>query len=136
MATLGSGKNITTDGTNAPDSICPKNWQLPVNSGDKSFYNLLSKYYSGTITSGNPQTTPAIRDEQNLMRSDPLDFVVSGVYNRSSGTIYGRTTEGTFWSATANSSTYARLLDSHSTGFGPQYAYYRGVGYAVRCVAR
>ncbi|MBR2709692.1 hypothetical protein IKE72_01275 [Candidatus Saccharibacteria bacterium] len=142
MATLGSGKSITTDGTAAPNSICPKGWQLPVNSGNKSFYNLLDAYYTGTISPGNPQTGSTIANpsaltiQQNLMRSNPLDFVVSGVYNRSYGTIYGRTTEGPFWSGTAVSATSARHLTSHSTGFSPQHADYRGFGFAVRCVAR
>ncbi|MBR2709720.1 hypothetical protein IKE72_01415 [Candidatus Saccharibacteria bacterium] len=136
MATLGSGKSITTDGTAAPNSICPKGWKLPDNSGSKSFYNLLDAYYTGTISSGNPTTTPAIRDQQNLMQSDPLDFVVSGVYYRSDGTIGNRTTEGSFWSGTAYSATLARSLHSYSAGFYPQDANYRGLGYAVRCVAR
>ena len=136
MATLGSGKSITTDGTPAPNSICPKGWKLPDNAGTKSFYNLLDVYYTGTITSGDPQTSSAIADEQNLMRSDPLDFVVSGIYDRLLGTIRARTTEGTFWSSTAYSSTSARRLGSYPAGFYPQYSAYRGSGFAVRCVAR
>ena len=137
MATLGSGTSLTQDGQTAPNSICPKGWQLPVNSGNKSFYNLLDAYYTGTIGSGgNPQTTPALIDQQNLMWSDPLDFVVSGDYNQSIGTIRSRATEGTFWSGTAYSATLAHLLASNSTGFHPQGWGYHGYGYAVRCVAR
>ena len=142
MATLGSGVSITTDGQNAPNSICPKGWQLPVNSGDKSFYNLLDAYYTGTIGEGDPRTNSttanpsALTIQQNLMRTDPLDFVVSGLYDRSKGTIDNRTAEGSFWSVTANTSTHARLLASFSTGFYSQGAGYRGFGRAVRCVAR
>ena len=142
MATLGSGKNIATDGTNAPDSICPKGWQLPVNSGNKSFYNLLDIYYTGAITSGNPQTDSTIANPsaltimQNIMRSNSLDFVVSGAYFRSNGTIYGRVTEGSFWSATVYSNGGAYNLSSYFTGFYLQKTNNRGHGFAVRCVAR
>ena len=142
IATLGSGADLTTDWSEAPNSICPANWRLPAAKDDKSFYNLLDTYYTGTISSGNPQTNSTLANpsaltmQQNLMRSDPLGFMVSGVYGRSNGTIVNRTTEGSFWSGTAVSAMSAHYLLSSSRGFAPQYAAYRGFGYAVRCVAR
>ena len=53
-ATLGSGRNISTDNTDASYSICPKNWRLPTSrytntfdvavADESDFYNLAISY--------------------------------------------------------------------------------------------
>ena len=72
-ATAGTGASVTSGGSKAPDSICPKGFELPTsgssfNSTPGSFYNLLTNAYSiGSNTTGG-----------TAMRSAPLFFVRSG----------------------------------------------------------
>ncbi len=65
-----------------------------------------------------------------------LNFLRTGVYVRSNGLIFGRVTDGYWWSTTAGSATNGHYLDTYPTGVGPQDNNYRGHGFAVRCVVR
>ena len=137
-ATLGSGRNISTDNTDAPYSICPKGWRLPTsgaqsNNGWKrgDFYklaiaygaNLESNWYQGSSTFYNnagPNTTVP-------------NFLLSGYYYGSS--FYHGGSSAFYWSATSyGSSTYACNLYFDSGRLGSASDYYRGDGFAVRCV--
>ncbi|MDO5481115.1 MAG: hypothetical protein Q4F60_02090, partial [Candidatus Saccharibacteria bacterium] len=142
-ATLGSGVDLSSGEATA--SICPAHWQLPNNDGTRSIINLLVTYYgeSARGQTGNPQTgtatePSALAQMQNLLRSEPISMVVSGRYNRSSGTWSGRTTAGGYvWSSTAGSAAIAAHgLDTSPSYFNPQNSYYRGGGLTVRCVSR
>ncbi len=140
-ATLGSSLKLTTDGEQAEDSICPRGWQLPTNGvssdltaaldtvTDKSFTKLLRTY---EMTSPNGASLPNF----NRLNEWPLQFLRTGYYDRSYGDLARRTTHGHWWSDTAGSATYGRGLN---TGTGYVYAqsnYWRGYGFALRCVAR
>ena len=70
------------------------------------------------------------------MRREPLNFLRTGYYERSYGYIYGRVTDGLWWSTTAGSATLGRYLNTFPTGVFPQGNNYRGLGFAVRCVVR
>ena len=117
------------------NSICPRNWQLPANSGDKSFLKLINDHYDQTWTAGANNTRL-----YNWLNGAPLDFWRAGYYNRSYGSVLGRTTGGYWWSRNASSDQYANFLNTYissSTGYVyAQGSYYRGVGLSVRCVAR
>ena len=137
-ATLGSGRSIHQDNTDAPYSICPKNWRLPMsgntsNNGWKrgDFYalataygaNLESNYYEISATFYNnagPNTTP--------------DFLLAGVYSEGSFSGDGGS-GGNYWSATSSSSsTYARLFCFISDGVNSALSYLRMLGLSVRCL--
>ncbi|MDO5481387.1 MAG: FISUMP domain-containing protein, partial [Candidatus Saccharibacteria bacterium] len=147
-ATLKSGLNIT--GVDVEDSICPANWQLPTNeesltNGSGRNYSIvgLLKAYYGSAASGNPRTgsTAAKPSEltqmQNLLRSEPISMVVSGLYYRSNGTLVGRTVDGGYvWSSTASTAINARYLGTNPADFSPQASAVRGYGFTVRCVSR
>ena len=143
VATLGSGRSIGTEDTDAPYSICPKGWKLP-KSGDHTVndpnkqsgwkrgdsyalataygVNLESAYYSNTSTFFN-----------NAGKGTPANFLRAGYYGGGSFGYGG--TRGRYWSSTSYGNTsYARNL---YFGFGYVNSadgddrYY---GFSVRCL--
>jgi len=66
----------------------------------------------------------------------PLNFLRTGYYNRSDGNVNVRVTRGFWWSTTAGSNAYGLNLATNPTVVDPQNNYYRGYGFAVRCVVR
>lgn len=129
-ATLGSGTKVTTDGDNATDSICPKGWKLPYNTGDDSFSNLLGTY---GLPNANANNVPA---KANQLANFPLNFMRTSNYYYSDGWVYYRTTHGYWWSATRSSSMTAHLLRTSTSYVHPQSNDDYSYGFAVRCVAR
>ncbi len=125
-ATAGTGTDsIATDGTNVGDSICPKGWQLPQNTGTKSFNNLIRTVYGISAT-----------DTDASVIAEPLHFIRSGGYRRSDGTLVNQGTNGDFRSATAKSVTNAYSLYFYSGHLDPQHNGSKGYGLSVRCIAR
>ena len=69
----------------------------------------------------------------NRINEWPLQFLRTGLYHRSYGYLYERTTDGIWWSGTAESATYGRYLATGTGYVGAQDNYFRGVGFALRC---
>ncbi len=137
-ATLGSGRSISTDNTDADYSICPKNWRLPTsgstyNNGWKrgDFYalatsygvNLESNYYEYSSTFFNnagPNTTPG--------------FLLAGYYS-GGGLFRNGGSSGNYWSSTSDSSSSSAChlhFDSsyvNSAEYNDRYS-----GFSVRCL--
>ncbi len=127
-ATLGSGSTLTTDGAEAVDSICPKGWKLPKNSGDGSFANLLG------ATLYNVQNST---EGYNKINNWPLNFLRTGGYNRSLGYIDSKALTAHWWMSTSGTtSTYARYMRAIPSNVYSQDNYLRGPGFAIRCVTR
>ena len=128
-ATAGTGHSYTSAGAEAPDSICPANWQLPYsgtnnNSKSGSFYNLLNQYgFTSSTGSGTNSITRA-----------PLFFVRSGYVNPTNYLSYAGD-DGYCWSSVARSSSYAYALYFYSSDVGPSSSSTRYFGRSVRCVA-
>ena len=140
-ATLGSGRSIGTDNTDAPYSICPKGWRLPT-SGSRSnngwkrgdFYalataygaNLESNYYDDSATTGanfydnaGPGTTP--------------NFLLAGSYYYSSFSSGG--SAGLYWSSTSYSDIYgAWNMGFDSGGIQSANDFGRRDGFSIRCL--
>ena len=129
-ATAGTGASVTSRGSKAPDSICPKGFELPTsystfNSTPGSFYNLLSKYgLTSSLTSGS----------NNIVKA-PLFFVRSGVVNPNLQYLGSAGLSGYYWSSVAYSSSNAYDLTFASSGVDPSRDNYRYLGFSVRCVA-
>jgi len=70
------------------------------------------------------------------MREETLNFLRTGLYSRSNGYIYYRVTNGLWWSFASGSATGGHDLGTGPTYVLPQRNYYRGHGFAVRCVVR
>ena len=69
------------------------------------------------------------------LRSAPLDFAYTGYYN-TSGSLYGETTYGDFWSRTVYDSSVAYYLYFRSSSVSPQDLGVRGNGRSLRCTAK
>ena len=138
-ATAGSGTSAMTSG-NAPSSICPSGWQLPVNTGARSFTNLLT---NTSADSGYNLAITASLSKDTSLHTLPLAFIRGGYYNWGNkdyptemGAPRNRRSYGYYWSSTAYSTTSSRFLGFSSTRLLPSYGYNKGYGFAVRCVAR
>ncbi len=136
--TLGSGRSMNTDNTDASYSICPKNWRLPTTrttdainwQTESDFYALAHQYGldsttsisesdNGFYTQAGPGTTP--------------DFLLAGYYN--GGSFYSGGSYGGYWSATSfSSSTSARYLAFNSGNVYSAAINNRRYGYSVRCL--
>ena len=141
-ATAGSGTwAMSTAGTDAVNSVCPSNWQLPDNSeGDgKSFYNLLITKHGLVAGLGAEQyysTTIATMAPFSFIRSGLMSFVSGGpTYAGSAG-------GGYYWSRESNGGDSAYGLqfgsgnNNTTNNFKPSNTDSKLRGYAVRCVAR
>ena len=137
LSTFLNPQNETTRGigfavrclTLAPDSICPKGWQLPTYSGDKSFTTLINTSYSMKNCTSNCES-----NQDSGVLSNPLSFLRDGYFLWYDAGTSSRGTEGSSWSLRSSSTTSSNRLDLHNTGLNPQGGDSRGIGFAVRCV--
>ena len=146
-ATAETGKYTST--STVSGSICPKGWQLPVNStatGAKSWYNLIQSddYYdlidtAGTQTAANskfPTSDNPDKEAAWRMHQIPLSIPFTGLYNWTSGALRNRGGLGYFWSSTASSTAGAYYLYFNGTGVSTHSYYGKVNGFTVRCVAQ
>ena len=130
-ATAGETRSSITTG-NAPYSICPKNWRLPVggdyNSGIGEFADL-DRAFGGTGQS-------AGSGEPNIAKwnyTGPFKGALSGRWNSG---FNDQSSWGNLWSSSAYP---GGSNGAFSAYFGPSYVYpgsslNRSSGYAVRCL--
>ncbi len=140
-----------TDPTVAPDSICPAGWRLPEGLTDdngtivQSEFNqmlLANDIAAGSDTTPGPYDSATISQHNvgytsggfNKMINKPYFFARSG--RVSSSTLYSFSTNGYYWSSSAQSSSQAYLLGFASGVLYAANRNYRYNGWSVRCVAR
>ena len=127
-ATAGVGLQATT-GT-VTESICPKGWRLPDNTGDFSYANLMGKYSLPTTN------TSGAGSSVQVAQQAPLYFPLAGSYYGSATSQQGRTTY--YWSRTINSSNtsnaYNAYFNAGDGSFFPQTNHNKYFGFSVRCV--
>ena len=140
-ATLGSGRSIATDNTNAPYSICPKGWHLPTTyngsgtSAEATDFRALMIALGGSnsVQTYYSSTTPTGATMSTTLQSSPNSFLPAGYYYDSSFLDGG--SYGLYLSATSYSnSNYARYLSFYSTYVYSANYGYRSAGFSVRCV--
>ena len=126
-ATAGVGLQSTTD--TVTESICPKGWRLPDNTGDFSYANLMGKYSLPTSSTTSSASVQAIQQS-------PLYFSLSGVYNNTMGNngIHGR-----YWTrvdyANITIRAYRFSFNANNSIFDPvNYGSDKNFGQSVRCV--
>ena len=125
-ATAGTGTaDQTTQGWNAPSSICPKGWKLPTGCSGGDLQTLTNAYNIGNNTAG-----------RNTLRGEPLNFTYAGYVRSSDGVLRNRGSYGSYWSSTVYDQSYACAMFFDSSRFGPTIGDYRAYGDSVRCVAR
>ena len=137
-ATLGSGRTIETDNTDAPYSICPKGWRLPKSrTTSATNWQTESDFYVMAHQYGLDSTASTSENDSDFYnRAGPgttPNFMRAGYYNASSLTNAGY--EGCYWSSTSSSSTsYARWLNFSSNSVNSDRSNDRRYGFSVRCV--
>ena len=126
-ATAGSG-TATMSTTTTNDSICPKGWRLPPDTGNKSFYNLLTELHGYQVSGSG---SPLMSSPFNMLMASNFDTDYDVMAN-TLGTM------GHLWSATASSSSTERAFDLHFAPdtVNPHYTNRKGHGFPIRCVAR
>lgn len=122
IATAGSGTSSNgTPGWNAPNSICPYNWELPTGKISESEYmTLLNKY-------------PTVSE---LTTSPIPNFQYSGyIYNAVMNSVG---TMGVYWTSSVdineNGSDCIHINKGGNVSTGGNYA--RTHGFSVRCIAK
>lgn len=144
VATLGSGRSISTDNTDAPYSICPKGWKLP------STYNgsgtaaeatdfralMIALGGSNSIQTYDSSTSPTGAAMYNAIKAGTApNFLLAGYYN--SGSFYYGGSYGFYWPSTSSSSSSnARLLTFNSSDVDSASGDSRRYGLSVRCLLR
>ena len=137
-ATLGSGRSITADNTDAPHSICPKGWHLPTTRTGTNYTSdfrqlMIVMGGSASIATYNADTTPTGAEMFDALSNSNLTFLRAGYYYGS--TFYYGGSDGSYWSATSSSGAGARNLRFYSTYVGSAYGDVRRSGFSVRCIA-
>ncbi|MBR0465770.1 hypothetical protein IJJ02_03250 [Candidatus Saccharibacteria bacterium] len=137
-ATLGSGRSISANDTDAPYSICPKGWKLPTAyttsasnwQTTSDFYVMAHQYGLDSTTS----TSESDSDFYNQAGPGTLpNFLLAGNYGY--GSFINGGNYGSYWSATSGSNTSsARYLVFSSSSVNSANSYNRCMGYSVRCV--
>ena len=130
-ATAGSGTWAMTSG-DAKNSVCPRNWTLPKNDSDGSWYDLLYTKYSFTATG----SATGASTESTALQKAPFSVVRSGVYRWASGGLYFRGGAGYYWSSHAYATTDSHGLRFAASVFYPQGGDDKIYGFTVRCVVR
>lgn len=123
-ATAGTNRTLTGAGV-TPGSICPKGWELPRDSGNKSFQNMIGTIYGGA-------------SNVNVMRSWPISIPAMGMmiptYTTTGG--WGNNYSIHYTAGAVDTNTpYVSIGASGRTDL--RYAHTAPhVGFAVRCVAK
>jgi uncharacterized protein (TIGR02145 family) len=139
-ATLGSGRSISTENTDAPYSICPKGWRLPT-SGNSSngewkrgdFYALATAY-GADLENNYYQSSSTFYNNAGPNTTVP-NFLLAGYYYY--GSFLNEGSYGYYWSSTSyGNSGYARNLHFYSSGVYSANYYRRRNGFSVRCLVK
>ncbi|MBQ3348443.1 hypothetical protein IJG90_02930, partial [Candidatus Saccharibacteria bacterium] len=129
--------SISTQYTNAANSICPSGWTLPygADSGDTATYREFGQLLlSAGITTSLTATSYATNGFTNI-RIAPLFFVRGGGVEVSSQ--FGAASYGRYWSSSVFSASSAYTMHFYSSGLNSANDYssrYRG--FSVRCLVR
>ncbi len=126
---------LTQQYTNAPNSICPKGWRLPIaTNADQSIYEFGELLYQQGIIGAKTSTSYAADSFDNI-RKAPLWLARVGVIY--SGTLTYVTTVGGYWSSTvANTDISAYYLRFNTSSVFSSNPYDKAHGWPIRCLAR
>ena len=132
-----NSSSLTTQYSNAPNSICPKGWRLPIaTNADQSVYEFGELLYEQDITTSETSSAYAT-DGFNNIRKSPLWLVRPGRIG-SSGTIgdfVGQ--DGFYWSNTIKDGGGAyNFRFNKSNAYPPTNSSSKGDGRSIRCLAR
>ena len=139
-----NSSSLTTQYTNAPNSICPKGWRLPIatnaNQSIYEFGGLLFTYYGITTAKTGDQIPYTANGFKNI-RITPLWFTRTGLIGKQQ--LLNSAYYGYHWSSTIHSGSNAYSYIFGDIGVWPAnydlgyaFAGTKNAGMMVRCVAR
>ena len=137
-ATLGSGRSIAEDNTDADYSICPKNWRLPTSKNTSATdWQTESDFYAMAHQYGLNSTTSTMESDSDFyMQAGPgttPDFLLAGYYRGQ--WFYNGGSIGYYWSSTSRSNQYNAFgLDFNSGSVHLNSDSGRNFGYSIRCL--
>lgn len=140
VATLGSGRNISIDNTDAPYSICPKGWYLPSTyngTNSSADFRAMGIAYggSGTIQIYNSTTNPTGAEIYDSIKAGTaMNILLAGRYLDSEFIKGGG--YGMYWSSTSSNSNEARYLAINPLEIHFSSENERRYGFSVRCLVR
>ena len=130
-ATAMSAENVASNNTDAPYSICPKNWKLPTTRtsapNNSDFYQLAVAY--GMSSADISQDTPNFYNQAGP--GTTANFILSGNYYSSSF----HSGAGEYWSSTTVNNRYMAVVMQFTNNIIYSYVRQeRKTGSAVRCL--
>ena len=132
-ATLGSGREISTDNQNAPYSICPKGWHLPSTyngTNSSTDFRALMIAYGGSESVQNYGSSMF----NKIKAGTAPNFLLAHFYYNN---VFDNGAYHFYWSSTSGSgSNKARTLGLDTGGVYSANDGTRYYGFAVRCLAR
>ena len=131
-----NSSNLTTQYTNAPNSICPKGWRLPIaTNANQSVYEFGELLYEQGITASETSTTYTT-DGFNNIREVPVWLVRPGRIGFG-GTIEDLVgQDGFYWSNTIKDGGWAYNFRFNKSNAYPTNSSSKGDGRSIRCLAR
>lgn len=129
-----------TDDMSAPDSICPKNWKLPIAGDVSGTFGYLWRAYGVRNSSVTPDDVQSFNGKRYDIAQKPLFFVQGGGLGSSNTGLRGLGSQGSYWTATSGPTADA-FISAHSNGFNTVgytggYVSVRYLGYSLRCLVR
>ena len=124
-AAVASSNTSGYDSGNAVNSLCPANWNLPVDGMYGTLNTLYNNGLSGDISAGNAD---------KALLAAPLYFVRAGIVQ--SPALHHAGHNGYYWSSTVILSSIAHNLYFRSSGVWPEGNGNRDFGRSLRCVLR
>ena len=130
-ASSGSGAAVAVKYTATPDSFCPLGWQLPYGGTGGDYYDQSRswKYLFEAYSINGDQSG------SNKIRSYPLSYIFSGIYNYADGLLRYFGSHGMYWSETIYNGTQTFRFYLQTSNNGVDYDN-RVRGQAVRCAHR
>ena len=140
IAALGSSRTIAAEDTDAPYSICPKNWRLPTSRYTRPFdattaensdlYKLATNY--GMSTGVWSQSTANFYNQAGPGTTQ--DFLLAGYYR--DGSFYYGGSQGYYSSTLPSGSMNTWVLRFSLSDTQSAISYYRRGGYSIRCLLK
>lgn len=121
-ATANTCGEATSQGINAPSSICPKGWKLPTGGPDGDFAIFAEAEGIANSAAG-----------VDKIQNPPYNFTHTGYTNNSSTANLG--VNGRWWSRTSLNNTLAYTLRTGDNTVHPGADNSRHYGFAMRCIA-
>ena len=128
--------NLGTQYDNAPNSVCPANWRLPIATNENKSIREFNKLFYEEKVIENILNNSYTANGFNIIRAKPLYYVRSGYLNGRKFGDFGVT--GRYWPSTIENLDFSyTMYFNNSQVYGNATGYYKNRWmHSVRCLAR